>query len=226
MATIQTCLRALARYGRSIPGSLAVEYRSTFRPAAALLAAFALIAGVGYPLLLLGVGQRLFPHQAAGSLVRGSNGAIVGSELIGQGFSSPRYFHPRPSAAGSGYDAANSGATNLGPSNPKLIEGSREDSLDGVRQLAAAYRKVNDLSPGTPVPADAVTRSGSGLDPHISVLNAELQAGRVAAARRLDPEAVRELIARQSEARTLLFLGEPRVNVLELNRALDAMEER
>jgi K+-transporting ATPase ATPase C chain len=140
----------------------------------------------------------------------------VGSELIGQGFRARGYFHPRPSAAGTGYDGASSGGSNLGPLNPKLTEGD-----DGIARLAAAYRRENGLTSESRLPADAVTRSGSGLDPHISPANAALQAPRVAQARHLPLDAVSRLVAAHTEPRQWLFLGEPRVNVLALNLALD-----
>lgn len=159
----------------------------------------------------------LFPHQAAGSLVRRGD-AVVGSELIGQGFAGPGYFHPRPSAAGSGYDAASSGGTNLGPNSPKLG--------DEVRELTATYRRVNGLAADVPLPADAVTRSGSGLDPHISPANAELQVARVARERGLPADEVRRLVAEHTRGRQLGFLGEPRVAVLPLNDALDHLATR
>ena len=170
-----------------------------------------LLCGV-YPLLVWVVGQALFPQEAGGSLVRMGD-TLTGSSLISQGFAGPAYFHPRPSAAGAGYDAASSGGSNLGPTSRRLIE--------TVRGRVAAYRAENHLIPGVPVPADAVTASGSGLDPHISVPNALLQARRVAEARGLGEEAIRERIAAHTEGRALGFLGEPRVNVLMLNLDLD-----
>jgi len=188
------------------------------------------LTGLVFPLVITGVAHVAFPHQATGSLVQ-RDGHIVGSELIGQQFSSPRYFHPRPSAAGGGYDATSSGGTNLGPTSDKLINGihkklpdGKDDpgNFDGIKDLAVAYRQENGLSAGTALPADAVTRSASGLDPHISLANASLQAARVAKARGLSEKAVRELVVATSDGRQLDFLGEPRVNVLKLNLALDA----
>jgi K+-transporting ATPase ATPase C chain len=171
----------------------------------------------------------MFPRQAGGSLeIR--DGHVIGSTRIGQGFAAPRYFHPRPSAAGAGYDAGASGGTNLGPTSDKLIHGihkklanGRDDpgNFDGIADLVLAYRAENGLDPGTPIPADAVTRSASGLDPEISPANAALQAPRVARARGLAVESVRMLITRDTEPRQLGILGEPRVNVLELNLDLD-----
>jgi K+-transporting ATPase ATPase C chain len=165
-----------------------------------------------YPLAVWAIAQGAFPHQANGSLVD-VNGKVVGSSLLAQGFAGPAYFHPRPSAAGQGYDAANSSGTNLGPTSKKLIE--------GVQQRVADYRAENGLQPDAPVPADAVTSSASGLDPHISPENAMLQAGRVAKARGLSREEVLRKIAAHTEGRSIMILGEPRVNVLMLNLDLD-----
>ena len=161
-----------------------------------------------YPLLVWIVGQGLFPAESNGSLLA-HKGTIVGSSLLSQGFTDPKYFHPRPSAAGQGYDAAGSGGSNLGPTSKKLV--------DGVRQRVVDYRIENGLGPDAMVPADAVTASASGLDPHISVENALLQARRVAKARSLAVELVREKIDAHTEGRSLGILGEPRVNVLMLN---------
>jgi len=156
----------------------------------------------------------LFPNQSNGSLVRDSSGNVVGSALLAQGFTQPQYFHPRPSAAGSnGYDATASGGSNLGPTNQKLI--------DNVQSNADAYRQDNNLAADAPVPVDAVTSSASGLDPDISIANALLQAPRVAAARSMSEDQVRTLVNQYTEGRTLFVLGEPRVNVLKLNLALD-----
>jgi K+-transporting ATPase ATPase C chain len=166
-----------------------------------------------YPLVVFGFGQALFHDKANGSLIIDQNGTVRGSKLLAQGFSDPKYFHPRPSAAGNGYDAANSGASNLGPTSQKL--------RDAIKDRVAAYRTENSLSETEPVPADAVTASGSGLDPHISLHNAELQTARVAKARGLSEDKVRELISQNTDGRDLGFLGEPGVNVLELNLALD-----
>jgi K+-transporting ATPase ATPase C chain len=165
-----------------------------------------------YPLTVWFVSQGLFPHNANGSLIV-RKGTVMGSSLLSQGFTDPRHFHPRPSAAGQGYDAALSGGSNLGPLSKKLIE--------TVKQRVQDYRSENDLSPHFPIPADAVTASGSGLDPHISVANALLQAERVARARQLAVEVVRKKIEAHTEGRTLGILGEPRVNVLLLNLDLD-----
>jgi potassium-transporting ATPase KdpC subunit len=169
-----------------------------------------------YPLIVYGLGQALFRDKANGSLiVDPSNGTVRGSKLLAQGFSDPKYFHPRPSAAGNGYDAANSSGSNLGPTSQKL--------KDTIKDRIAAYRSENGLDENQPVPADAVTASGSGLDPHISPRNAELQVARVAKARGLSEDKVRELARQNTAGRDLGFLGEPGVNVLKLNLALDAV---
>ncbi len=188
------------------------EILTQLRISLAAVLSLAVILCSVYPLLVWGVGQVIFPSEAGGSLVRVGN-TTVGSSLISQGFTGPAHFHPRPSAAGAGYDAAASGGSNLGPTSRQLTE--------TVRARIAAYREENHLAPGVPIPADAVTASGSGLDPHISVPNALLQARRVADARGLSEEAVRRMVAARTEGRTLGILGEPRVNVLMLNLDLD-----
>ena len=170
-----------------------------------------LLCGI-YPLLVWIVGQGLFPAESNGSLLV-HQGTIVGSSLLSQGFTDPKYFHPRPSAAGQGYDAAGSGGSNLGPTSKKLV--------DEVRQRVVDYRIENGLGPDARVPTDAVTASASGLDPHISVKNALAQAKRVAKARGLGFEVVRKKIEAHTEGRTFGILGEPRVNVLILNLDLD-----
>jgi K+-transporting ATPase ATPase C chain len=198
------------------------------RPAVVGVVALTLLTGVAYPLALALPAWVLFPGQAGGSLIV-RDGIVVGSRLVGQEFSGPGYFSGRPSAAGTGYDAASSGGTNLGPDNPKLVDGAEDDpatpgvdeSFVGARRLAAEYRRRNGLAPSAVVPVDAVTRSGSGLDPQISPANADLQADRVARERGLDPGAVRRLVAEHTRGRALGFLGEPRVDVLPLNLALD-----
>jgi K+-transporting ATPase ATPase C chain len=171
-----------------------------------------LLCGV-YPLAVWAGGQALFAKKANGSLVLDGTGAVRGSALLAQNFSSARYFQPRPSAAGTGYDATNSGGTNLGPTSQKLS--------DSVKAAVAAYRSANGLAADALVPADAVTSSGSGLDPDISVANALTQAARVAGARGVPVATVQALVAAGTEGRDLGILGEPRVNVLELNAALD-----
>ncbi len=174
---------------------------------------FAIILCGVYPLIVYGAGQLFFPNKANGSLIEGKDRKLVGSELLGQMFSGEKYFHPRPSAAGTGYDAANSSGTNLGPTSQKL--------KDAVKAAVEQYRKENNLTPDVLIPADAVTSSGSGLDPHISVRNAQLQTERVAMARSLDENGVRALIEKFTDGRQLGILGEPGVNVLKLNLALD-----
>jgi K+-transporting ATPase ATPase C chain len=166
-----------------------------------------------YPLIVWGIAQAAFKHQANGSLIADASGKVIGSELLAQGFTKPEYFHPRPSAAGNGYDPTMSGGANLGPTSRKLI--------DNIRDLAVAYRTENGLPADTKVPVDAVTRSASGLDPHVTPENAALQVPRVAKARGMTEGAVRAIVARHTEGRDLGFLGEPRVNVLTLNIALD-----
>jgi len=166
-----------------------------------------------YPLAVWASAQALFPAKANGSLVVDRTGAVRGSALLAQNFSSDKYFQPRPSAAGTGYDAANSSGTNLGPTSQKLA--------DSIKAAVAAYRTANGLAADAPVPADAVTSSGSGLDPDISVANAEIQARRVARARGLPLPQVEALVAAHTTGRDLGVFGDPRVNVLLLNLALD-----
>jgi K+-transporting ATPase ATPase C chain len=166
-----------------------------------------------YPLAVWAGAQALFPAKANGSLVVDKDGAVRGSTLLAQNFSSDKYFQPRASAAGTGYDATSSGGTNLGPTSQKLS--------DAVKAAVAAYRTSNGLASDAPVPADAVTSSGSGLDPHISVDNAANQVARVAKARGFTPDAVRALVVANTDGRDLGFLGEAGVNVLRLNIALD-----
>jgi K+-transporting ATPase ATPase C chain len=174
---------------------------------------FAVMLCGAYPLVVWAGGQALFSDKANGSLVTDQDGTVRGSALLAQSFTSDKYFQPRPSAAGTGYDAANSSGTNLGPTSKKLA--------DSVQAAVAAYRTANSLAADAPVPADAVTSSGSGLDPHISVANARLQSTRVAKARGLAAAKVSALISANTEGRDLAIFGEPRVNVLLLNRALD-----
>jgi len=168
-----------------------------------------------YPLVVFGISQTLFRDKANGSLIIDSDGTVRGSKLLAQSFTADKYFHPRPSAAGTGYDAASSGGSNLGPTSQKLN--------DAIKDRVDAYRKENGLNADESVPADAVTASGSGLDPDISLRNAELQTPRVAKARAVSEEKLRELIKQNTDARDLGLLGDPGVNVLTLNRALDSV---
>lgn len=168
-----------------------------------------LLLGLIYPLVVTGFAQVIFPHQANGQLIV-KNGKVFGSRIIGQGFSGPGYFHSRPSAAGNGYDAANSGGSNLGPTNKKLLDRAKAD-------VATAQAE----NPGMPVPIDMVTTSASGLDPHITPANAEFQLPRVARARRISVEQVKALVSKHTKERQFGILGEPRINVLELNLSLD-----
>ena len=182
-------------------------------PAVVSMLVFTLVLGLAYPLVVLGVGQLFFGHEANGSIIE-RDGQAIGSELLGQQFTEVTYFWPRPSAVGAdGYDASTSGGSNLGPTNP--------DFLALVAERVAAYRQANGLGAEVAVPVDAVTASGSGLDPHISVANARLQAPRVAAARGIDLDAVLAAVDAHTDGQVLGFLGERAVNVLELNLALD-----
>jgi K+-transporting ATPase ATPase C chain len=184
---------------------------SHLRPAIVSAGLFTVLLGLAYPLAVTGVAQAAFPAQANGSLVKDAKGAVVGSALIAQAFAKPEYLHPRPSAAGSGYDASASSGSNMGPLNDTLIKREKTD--------ADALRAEN---PGVVIPADAVTTSGSGLDPEISPANARFQAPRVAKARGLGVAQVQAVIDDQTRGPTLGFIGQPRVNVLAVNRALDA----
>jgi potassium-transporting ATPase KdpC subunit len=181
-------------------------------PAVVVFLAFTVLTGLAYPLAVTGIAQVAFPERADGSLLE-RGGETVGSRLVGQAFTAPRYFHPRPSAAGDGYDAMASSPSNLGPTNEALVA--------AVRQRAAAYRRDNGLAAGARVPVDALTASGSGLDPHISPANARLQAARVARSRGRPLAEVLALVRVHTSGRALGFLGEPGVHVLELNLALD-----
>jgi K+-transporting ATPase ATPase C chain len=200
-----------------------------FRPVLTSAVVFMAITGLAYPLLTTGIAQLVFHHQAQGDLIT-RNGQGIGSEVIGQWFTKPEYFHPRPSVTtgtdtndpsktvDQPYNAASSAASNLGPTSKKLI--------DTVTNLAETYRKENGLKPGEPVPADAVTASGSGLDPDISIANARLQAKRVAAARGIPEQDVLALLDVHTQGRQYGLLGYPRANVLELNIALDNQAPR
>jgi K+-transporting ATPase ATPase C chain len=233
-------------------------------PAFRMMLVFTVLTGLIYPIAMTGISKVIFPKQAGGSLVT-VNGKIVGSSLIGQNFSKDEYFHPRPSAAGNGYDATASSGSNLGPTSAKLLRGTTKMDdkknevvdFDGLSLRLVHYSLDNDIpyessmpldqfknvkgdlddvklikafndektplvfKPKASIPADAVTASASGLDPHISAANAEMQAGRVAKARKASPDQVKQLIAQSTERPDLGFLGEPRVNVLMLNIALD-----
>ncbi len=233
-------------------------------PGLRLTIAFTILTGLIYPAVMTGVSEAIFPHQSNGSLIR-VDGKVVGSSLIGQSFSRPEYFHPRPSSAGNGYDATQSGGSNLGPTSAKLIlgatatdgKGKETVSFDGIEDRVVHYSVENGIpyessipldhfrdaqgnlddaklidafhdpqnplvfTPKVPIPSDAVTGSASGLDPDISPANAELQAARVAKARRASADQVKTLITKFTQRPDLGFLGEPRVNVLELNIALD-----
>lgn len=184
--------------------------RSQLRPAILLLLVMTLLCGVLYPLAITGIAGVLFPHQAGGSLIV-EHGQVIGSELIGQNFTRPEYFHPRPSAAGGGYDAAASSGSNLGPTSKALIE--RVDSI---------AKALHQQNPTQAVPVELATASGSGLDPHISPAAAAFQLPRVAAARGVRPQQLQQWIDRATEPRDFGILGEARVNVLRLNRMLDA----
>jgi len=187
---------------------------SQFRPAIASTLVLAAVTCGAYPLVVTGVSRAAFKDKADGSLIKDASGRVVGSALIGQNFTGGNYFHPRPSAAGAnGYDGVGSGGSNLGPTSRKLA--------DQIQERAAVYRTENGLAADQPVPADAVTASGSGLDPHISPANAALQVARVAKARNLPEAKVREWVAANTDKADLGLLGEPGVNVLKLNLALD-----
>jgi K+-transporting ATPase ATPase C chain len=188
--------------------------KNQLRPAIAITLVLMVITGVLYPGLVTGIAQVLFPHQANGSLIS-VNGQIVGSELIAQPFAGEQYFHPRPSSAGAGYDGGASSGSNKGPTDLKLADTLMAQAVDQAVRLDGAVKGR--------IPSDLVTRSGSGLDPHISPASAELQVARVARARGLSEDVVRGLVARTTRGRAFGFLGDPGVNVLQLNLALDSL---
>jgi len=198
---------------KSAPAQGGASVHSVWKTAILFTLVTALIFGIAYPLAITLIAGLIFPHQASGSLIL-RNGQVIGSELLAQSFTSDRYFHPRPSAAGNGYDATSSGGTNLAQSNAKLAQRIQGD-ID-------ALQKQN---PGKPVPIDMVTTSGSGLDPDITPDNAYYQAPRVAKARGISEDKIRELIGQHTQQRQLGLFGEPRVNVLELNLALDQISK-
>jgi K+-transporting ATPase ATPase C chain len=189
---------------------------SELRSAVMVTLIFAVVCCGLYPLVVYGVAQVFFRDQANGSLIVDKDGTVHGSKLLGQQFTADKYFQSRPSAAGNGYDATSSGGSNLGPTSSNLVT--------TITQRIADYRTQNGMATNTPVPADAVTASGSGLDPHISLRNAELQAPRVAKARNVSVEQVLALVRANTDPASLGFLGEPGVNVLELNLALDSLK--
>jgi K+-transporting ATPase ATPase C chain len=202
-----------------------LQVRSELRPLFAITVALLLITTVAYPLAVTGIAQSLFHRQANGSFIS-VNGKDVGSSLIGQSFAAEQYFHPRPSAAGNGYDPSNSSGSNLGPTSDKLINGVHDPAnpdadFAGIKDRVAAFRKENGLADNVPIPSDAVTASASGLDPHISPATARLEVARVAKARNAAEADIRKLVDDYTEGRALGFIGEPRVNVLKLNIALD-----
>ena len=222
-----------AAAGGTPPGKEPSLWSETLTSLLATLVLGLIVSGL-YPLAVWGLGQALFHHRANGSLIVAADGqTVLGSELLGQNFAGKQYFNPRPSAAGAaGYDPTASGGTNLGPTSDKLVNGQHKKdaagqpvndpaNYDGIKDLVAAYRAANGLKETDPVPADAVTRSGSGLDPHISVANALLQLPRVARERGQSPDAVRQLVDKYTQGRDLGLFGEPRVNTLLLNLALD-----
>jgi K+-transporting ATPase ATPase C chain len=191
------------------------DFFAELRPAILATLVLAVVCSGLYPLVVFGISQVLFREKANGSLIVDPNGTVRGSKLLGQNFTDAKYFHPRPSAAGNGYDAANSSGSNLGPTSQKLN--------DAIKDRIEAYRTENELNASEPIPADAVTASASGLDPHISLHNAELQIPRVAKVRNLREDQVRDLVKQNRQGPDLGILGDAGVNVLLLNRALDQL---
>ena len=189
--------------------------KNQLRPAVVLTLLFCVITGLVYPGVVTALSQLLFPHRANGSLIQSAGGRVIGSELIGQPFARPEYFHPRPSAAGNGYDGTASGGTNKGPTDVKLADTLIAQAVDSAVKLDGGVKGR--------IPSDLVTSSGSGLDPHISPASALLQVERVARARHADSAVVRALVERHIEGPQLGFFGDPRVNVLVLNLALDSL---
>jgi potassium-transporting ATPase KdpC subunit len=206
-------MHATTTFAPSAPTHTAVVTHSVWRTSIRFTLLTTLLFGIGYPLLVTGIAGAMFPHKAAGSLIL-KNGQVIGSELLAQSFTSDRYFHPRPSAAGNGYDPTSSGGSNLAQSNAKLVQ-----------RIQGDIDKLATENPGHPVPIDAVTTSGSGLDPDITPDNAFFQAQRVAKTRGLSGDQVHEFIQQHIAGRTFGLLGEPRVNVLELNLALDQLSK-
>ena len=197
----------------TLPSGATTKTHSVWKTSIRFTIVTTILLGLAYPLAVTGVAGLIFPHKAAGSLIL-HNSQIVGSELLAQSFTSDKYFHPRPSAAGNGYDATASGGSNLAQSNKALVD-----------RIQASIDALSKENPGHPVPIDLVTTSGSGLDPDITPDAAYFQAPRVAKARKLDEASVRQLIAGNTTNRQLGFLGEPRVNVLDLNLALDKLSK-
>ena len=206
-------MHATTTFAPSAPVQAAAVTHSVWRTSIRFTLLTTLLFGIGYPLVVTGIAGTIFPHKAAGSLIL-KNGQVIGSRLLAQSFTSDRYFRPRPSAAGNGYDPTSSGGSNLAQSNAKLVQ-----------RIQGDIDKLDAQNPGHPVPIDAVTTSGSGLDPDITPDNAHFQASRIAKARGLTEAKVNELIQQQTVGRTFGLLGEPRVNVLELNLALDNLSK-
>lgn len=204
-------MHATTTFASNAPSHTSVVTHSVWRTSIRFTLLTTLLFGIGYPLVVTGIAGAMFPHKAAGSLIL-KNGQVVGSELLAQSFTSDRYFHPRPSAAGNGYDPTSSGGSNLAQSNAKLVQ-----------RIQGDIDKLARENPDHPVPIDAVTTSGSGLDPDITPDNALFQAQRIAKTRGLSEAQVVQLIQQHTSGRTFGVLGEPRVNVLELNLALDQM---